>query len=62
MPTNQTVRNDGPCRCDACAAIHAEFISQFGRWPDMSHAEGQRLRRNREANEASWRRAIGDVR
>ena len=39
--------------------IHAEFIAQFGRWPDMTHAEAVALAARREDNEASWRRALG---
>lgn len=46
------------CRCAECAEIHAEFISQFGKWPNYDHAKGQELKRKREENEASWQRAI----
>lgn len=45
------------CRCSECAGIHAEFISQFDKWPTMSHAEGQELAERRRSNERSWDRA-----
>ena len=44
------------CRCAECATIHSEFISQFGKWPSMSHDEGQRIKRNRRDNLLSWDR------
>lgn len=44
------------CNCAECREIHAEFIEAFGHWPDMSHAEGQELKRRREENLASWER------
>jgi uncharacterized protein (DUF924 family) len=50
------IKNNEPCRCATCAAIHQEFIARFGRWPDMTHAEALTLQRRREENEASWRR------
>lgn len=46
------------CRCGTCATIHAEFIDAFGKWPEgMSHEDGQAMQRQRDENEASWRRA-----
>lgn len=52
--------NTNECRCAECASIHAEFISQFGRWPHMSHEEGQALAQRRRENEASWDRMMAD--
>lgn len=51
------------CRCAECAGIHSEFIGRFGKWPSMSHAEGQELAERRRSNERSWDRATrGDKR
>ena len=36
--------------------IHQEFIQQFGRWPGMTHEEGQALKERREDNLRSWER------
>jgi len=44
------------CKCGECAAIHQDFISHFGRWPDMSHEDAQALKASRERCEASWRK------
>jgi hypothetical protein len=46
------------CRCVECAAVHQDFIAHFGRWPTMTHEEGQQLKARRESNEASWREAL----
>ncbi len=45
---------EADCRCSKCSAIHSEFINQFGRWPKMSHAEGQALDDRRASNLRSW--------
>lgn len=42
------------CRCNECGVIHEEFIEHFGRWPSMSHEDGQELKARRESNERSW--------
>jgi hypothetical protein len=34
------------CRCKQCGLIHARFIELFGKWPEMTHEEGQTLVRN----------------
>lgn len=46
------------CRCSECADIHSEFISHFGRWPSMNHAEGQALKQRRIDNERSFDRMM----
>ena len=51
-----TTYADNNCRCQECATIHADFIGQFGKWPNMTHAEGQRLADSRRDNLASWER------
>lgn len=48
----------GECRCDSCAEIHREFISAFGKWPSMTHREGEELADRRADNERSWDRAM----
>lgn len=57
--TTRTRQNTEPCRCAECAMIHSEFIGQFGRWPEMSHADALKLKQNRIDNEASWQRVFG---
>jgi hypothetical protein len=47
------------CRCAECASVHAEFISHFGRWPEMSHVDAMDLKETRIKNEASWNRMVG---
>ena len=42
------------CQCAECAVIHADFITQFGKWPQMTHREGQELAERRRDNERSW--------
>ena len=49
------------CRCPECAEIHQEFISYFGSWPSMNHAEGQKIKANRESNLESWDKLIGTL-
>jgi hypothetical protein len=52
-------RSDLPavgCRCSECADIHSEFISHTGKWPGMTHKEGQELKERRIDNERSWQR------
>ena len=57
MPLDKTEDN---CRCLECRVIHNEFITQFGRWPNMTHEDGQELKARRESNERSWEEAIGE--
>lgn len=49
----------GDCRCAECGVIHAEFITRAGKWPSMSHAEGQELVTRRRNNERSWENVTG---
>ncbi len=58
MQLNKTEDN---CHCDKCRAIHEEFIEQFGRWPNMTHDDGQELKAQRESNLRSWELALGDM-
>ena len=44
------------CRCAECANIHSEFIEVVGRWPSMTHDEGQELKERRLSNRRSWQR------
>lgn len=46
------------CRCAECGDIHAEYIMQFGHWPNQTHEDGQKLKQRRLDNEASWDRII----
>ena len=55
MPLAKTEDN---CYCDECRVIHEEFIEQFGRWPNMTHEDGQELKARRESNERSWEEAM----
>ncbi len=57
MQPNKTEDN---CHCGECRVIHEEFIEQFGRWPNMTHGDGQELKARRESNERSWEEAIGE--
>lgn len=51
----------GPCQCDECREVHADFIKAFGKWPDMSHAEAMDMRHHREENVRSWERAMSKL-
>ncbi len=58
MPQSKTEDN---CHCDECKMIHEEFIEQFGRWPNVTHEDGQELKARRESNLRSWELALGDM-
>ena len=51
-------RTEDNCRCGECKVIHEEFIEQFGRWPHMTHNDGQELKARRKDNLQSWDMAM----